>query len=734
MTIWKNALLGLFLASAGVYGCEGPVGPPGLPGETGEAGPPGENGEAGPPGPGVDAATRPFVTTGAGLKLSIQNAAIDQGGVVTVSFTITDGAGVPLDLHGVYTTGAVAPKFVVSWLGDPLTSGAPGAYTAYTLQNYKSADGTKNAMLPDSDTGGSFAEVGEGQGTYTYTFGTTLSNVDGSKTHTVGVWASRTFQGAEYVVNQTFDFVPDGSPVTNIRDIATTAACNQCHNPLAQHEDGTQRREVKLCVLCHTQQASDVSNGNSLDLGVMIHKIHRGKTLPSVVAGMKYELTEDDATLDDHSGTWFPGAVQNCVMCHQGTQGKDAWQKYPTRAYCGSCHDGTSFTSTYPSWQHLHPGGVQNDDSICWQCHIPQGTQNAIVNSHAISATMPNAPVIDIAITSVQSTAPGDVPIVHFTVTKNGSALDILSTPLASMSVVLAGPTTDYTQTEPIQYTIQGSGATGTLAQDGQVGSYTYTFPAPIDPGATGTYAIGMEGWINDPVYTSLRYASLNPVVYVAVTDQFAAPRREVVDRTKCNSCHYDLNAHGGGRRSPEYCVMCHTSNKVNDQRVARYEVADTTANSVSFQVMVHKIHRGNQLAQGYVLGGYPGPTQSNPGGTPIDFGTVEFPGNQKACWACHSGTSYMLPLPGDQIPVKTAQVLQCNDAPLVSGQYCTDRSVANEAYLAPAGAACTGCHDAQSTVAHAQIMTSQQGVESCETCHGLGKQWDVQAVHTLPP
>ena len=731
----KNAILLFLLASAvAVAACEGPVGPPGLPGEPGEAGGPGPTGDAGPPGTFDGTVPRQSVTTGPGLKLAVQSASIDQSGVVTVSFTVTDGAGVPLDLQGKYTDGAVSPKMVLSWLADPNADGTPGAYTAYTLQSHKSVDGTTTTTLPDSDTNGTFVEVGVGQGTYTYTFGTTLSSVDAAKTHTLGVWATRMFNGLEYVANTTFDFVPNGSAVTNVRDIVTTAACNQCHNPLEQHEDGTARRDVKLCVLCHSQQAVDPSNGNSLDLGQMIHKIHRGKSLPSVVAGMPYKLTEDDATYDDHSDTWFPGGVQNCKMCHQGSQGPDVWQKHPSRLYCGTCHDGTSFTATYPSWQHLHPGGVQNDDSQCTQCHIQQGTQYAIENAHATAATMPNAPVLDIQIKSVDSTAPGQTPVVHFTITKNAQPLDVLGTPLTGMSVVLAGPTTDYTQTQPIQYTIQGSGASGTLVQDGAVGSYAYTFPAAIAASATGTYAIGMEGYIQDPIYTTIRYASLNPVFYVPVTDTVAVPRRTVVDRTKCNSCHYDLAEHGGSRRSPEYCVMCHTPNKVNDQRVARFEVPTTTANSVNFKVMVHKIHRGNQLVQGYVLGGYPAPTTSNPAGTPIDFGTVAFPGNLKACWACHASTSYQLPLPDGLIPTKTSQVLACNDDPLVSSMYCTNRSVQSESFLAPIGAACTGCHDAPSTVAHAQLMTTQSGVESCETCHGLGKQWDVQAVHTLPP
>jgi len=738
----KNTLLALLLAGVTAVACEGPIGPAGPPGEPGEAGLPGPAGEAGPPGPGLDAAVpRAHVTTGPGLKLSIQSASIDANGVATVAFTVTDGAGVPLDLTGTYTEGQVVPKFVISWLGPrdtslgkPQDNGSPGEYTAYTLQSHKSVDGNKTANIPDSDTNGTFAEVGVGQGTYTYTFGTTLTNVDATKTHTVGVWAYRMFDNLEYVVNQTFDFVPNGSAVTEIRDIANTKACNQCHNPLAQHEDGTVRRDVKLCILCHSTQAVDVSTGNSLAMPDMIHKIHRGETLPSVIAGFPYKLTEDNATYDDHSDTRFPGAVQNCVMCHQGSQGQDAWQKYPSRRECGTCHDNISFTSTFPSWQKLHTGGAQADDSQCWQCHIPQGTQNAIVNVHAIAATMPNAPVVDIKITSVDNTGPGQTPAVHFTVTKNATPLDILSTPLNGLSTVLAGPTTDYTQTQPIQYTIQGTTPVGTLVQDGSVGSYKYTFPAAILANATGTYAIGMEGYITDPVVTTIRYASLNPLFYVPVTDSSAVPRRTVVDRTKCNSCHYDLAAHGGARRSPEYCVMCHTPNKVGDQRVARFEVPTTVAQSVNFKVMVHKIHRGNQLEQGYVIGGFPAPTVSNPGGTPEDFGKVAFPGNLKACWACHASTSYQLPLPVGLIPTKTQQVLQCDDNPLVSNVYCTNRSVQSESFMQPIGAACTGCHDGASTVAHAQIMTAQNGVESCETCHGSGKQWDIQVVHTLPP
>ena len=40
-----------------------------------------------------------------------------------------------------------------------------------------------------------------------------------------------------------------------------------------------------MCVLCHTPQNVDTTTGNSLDLKVMVHELHMGKNLPTVVAG-----------------------------------------------------------------------------------------------------------------------------------------------------------------------------------------------------------------------------------------------------------------------------------------------------------------------------------------------------------------------------------------------------------------------------------------------------------------
>jgi OmcA/MtrC family decaheme c-type cytochrome len=386
----------------------------------------------------------------------------------------------------------------------------------------------------------------------------------------------------------------------------------------------------------------------------------------------------------------------------------------------------------------LHSGGAQNDDAACMngQCHGPS-SRYSVVNVHATPSTDPGAPTLVLTINSMTNTQPGQTPVLHFSVTENGLPLDALATPLPWLAATIAGPTTDYSQAEPLTYTIEnGAVPASGLVLDGTVGSYAFTLPAAIPASAAGSYAVGMEGYLEPSganVLYAAPYAALNPVAYFAVTDTTPVARRTVVDRTKCNGCHYDLVAHAGTRKSPEYCVMCHTPNEVDDQNAPRFEVPATTVQSVNFKVLVHKVHRGSQLAQGYVVGGDPGPTPTNPAGTPVDFGKVLFPGDQRACWACHDSTSYLPPLPAGLLPTVTQEVLACEDSPLDAGAYCVDRVVEGQSTLAPLSTACTACHDSPSSIAHAESNISD-GTESCLTCHGNGAVWDVQTVHVLPP
>ncbi len=483
----------------------------------------------------------------------------------------------------------------------------------------------------------------------------------------------------------------------------------------------------------------------------MIHKIHRGRFLPSVLDGGAYALTEDvpvstDAGADaaatqpvlaDHSAAWLPaGQTQNCGACHQGSQG-GVWASAPSRAACSSCHDRTSFVYPPPAGWTLHPGGQQKDDSACLSsgCH-GASDRYGIASVHATPATDPGAPTLGLTINGVTGTAPGATPVLHFSVTRNGQPLDILASPLPWLAATIAGPTTDYAQAAPVLATIENGAAAPGLALEGAVGSYTFTFPDPIPAAATGSYALGMEGYLQPSGATPLYrapYAALNPVAYFAVTDAAPVPRRSVVERAKCNACHYDLAAHGGMRRSPEYCVMCHTPSAVDDGNAPRFEVSATTVPSVGFKTLVHKIHRGSRLAQGYVIGSSPA-TPANPGGTPVDFGQVRFPGDLRACWGCHASTSYLLPLPSGLLPTVAEEILACDDPASTPGAYCANRTVQSQSLLPVLTSACTACHDSPASVAHAQANVAQDGTESCAGCHGAGEPQDVQTVHTLPP
>jgi OmcA/MtrC family decaheme c-type cytochrome len=91
-----------------------------------------------------------------------------------------------------------------------------------------------------------------------------------------------------------------------------------------------------------------------------------------------------------------------------------------------------------------------------------------------------------------------------------------------------------------------------------------------------------------------------------------------------CNRCHNVLSAHGGSRQDLKLCVTCHQPQTVDPD----------TGNTVDFKVMVHKIHRGENLPS--VQAGTPyviiGNNQSI-----HDFSDVVFPQDIRNCVRCHT-------------------------------------------------------------------------------------------------
>lgn len=717
---WWAGLVCLALA---VVGCAGPPGDDGATGPTGATGPSGDPGKDGTDGTsGETGATgepgKNAYLVGPGLKVELLDFQIPASKKAKATFRVTDDAGTPLDYFGKYTEGAVSVRASLAWL-DVKPNGDPGFYTSYiTGPNGK----------PTVDAGGTVTEVDFENGIYAYELETLIDVANPDNTHTLGFWATRTFEGATYDVELVKSFLPSGGPITQKRDIVRTDACNHCHAPLETHGFV---RETTLCVTCHNDKAVD-EVGTSVEFSVMAHKIHRGSALPSVVLGGKYELVGPNGDVHDYSGAGFPAELQTCNSCHTGDQGQ-IWDTAPQKKICLSCHDNTSFDEPpVPAGMVAHAGGPQPDETKCTVCHPSAGGLQGIADVHLTALTDPESPLYDVKITTVESTAPGQNPQVVFTVTENGQPLDILAAPMTRFVVTVAGPTTDYASFW--QNTVQGTGASGTLvAEPG--GGFRYTMSTPIPAGATGSYAVGIEAYNQPGGAAAPRYAAHNPVAFVAVTDAAPVPRREVVEEKSCNNCHVQVQAHGGSRNNPQYCVFCHNANQTGDERIARVESTTVEALSLSMAHFIHRIHTGKDLAQKpYTLGGFPAPTKANPLGTPIDFGEAGFPGDRKKCWTCHKGDSFRLPMPEGVLATKT-QTLACTEDPVADADsYCDVRVVSKETPIYPEAAACTGCHDSKAVVAHTMTTTAAGGLEACDTCHGPGSDYDVEKVHQPSP
>jgi OmcA/MtrC family decaheme c-type cytochrome len=691
--------------------CEGPGGPPG---------------PGGPDGPGDG----PY-ETGPGLVVTIVDAAI-AGGTATTTVELTDADGTPLDRTGARTAGVVNLSFVLAHLGRD-ARGEATTYTAYTTRVQTAPDGT-SAEQAAGESDGTWEALGTARGRYRYTFATPIDVADASATHTVGVYGARVQEGATDFDDDTFDFVPAGGDVEYRREITDDAACARCHHQLAAH--GGARRSVALCITCHTPQTVDPDTGHTMDMRVLIHKIHMGKDLPSVRAGTPYVVIGFNQSVHDYSTVGFPApnTVSHCASCHVG----DEWQTHYSAATCASCHDRTWFghPDQVPAGYTVHGGGQQGDDT-CGVCHsvdLPALPPTSVVTAHRVDLFAADRPEPQLAITAVRDTGPGERPTIRFTVAVQGQPRDILAEPLNALRATFAGPNTDFARSW--QATIQGPNATGTLVAGDAPGEVVWTAPASaaIPEAATGSYTVGLEANLTSP--RGVRIPARAPLQAFAVTDAEPSPRRQIIDDAKCNDCHGILSFHGGNRANAMYCPMCHNPNNVNDERAPRFEGRQVYVHTVQLTHMVHRIHMGEALTQPYVLGGNPGPTEANPQGTPQDFGHVRYPAPRARCSTCHVGESHRLRTSTAGMLPAFDQIFTCTEDPGADDdELCEPFSPATPAQnafvpietilLRPQTAACTGCHDAPATYAHALVMTAGNGIESCAVCHGPGGQFE---------
>jgi OmcA/MtrC family decaheme c-type cytochrome len=287
----------------------------------------GDPGDPGPPG------TSPWFTADP-VDVEITNLAVTAT-VATIDFTLDDKVGpggAPLDRLGLLTQGPVSVGFVLGQLAVD-SAGNAGQYTAYTVRVVDGAtQGTTESVIAN------FEAVDVLHGAYRYTFATPLTGFDPTLTQTAIAVASRTVDGKTAFDRAEQSVRPaGGAPLA--RAVAGEAKCASCHGSFEAH--GGRYDAIEQCVVCHQPQGSDPDTGNTIDLKVMAHKIHRGKELPSVIAGTPYQIIGFGGSVHDWSTVEFPfsNSVKNCVGCHAQAAQADNWKTKTSDAACTSCHD-----------------------------------------------------------------------------------------------------------------------------------------------------------------------------------------------------------------------------------------------------------------------------------------------------------------------------------------------------------------------------------------------------------
>jgi OmcA/MtrC family decaheme c-type cytochrome len=654
-----------------------------------------------------------------GLKIIVNSITIGSDRKPVVDLNLTDSLDQPLDRLGKVTPGAISLSFVLSWY-DPTTQN----YTSYITRTETAGADTPHpgakAIQAAADSGGTFTDLETGH--VKYIFGNALpSGFDASKTHTLGIYSTRNLAvvpgidpalAKSYFANSETDFRPDGNAIAATAkwdEIRQAASCNNCHDPLSAH--GGARQDVKLCVLCHSPQTSDAETGNTVDFKVMIHKIHFGKNLPSVIAGHPYQIYGFGNAILDFSTVGFPQDPRNCVSCHEGTDPANkpaqaqSWYTRPSRASCGACHDDIDWTTGAN-----HPAGPQADDASCASCHVPEsGTEfdASVKGAHTIPYRSKQLKGMTATIVSMSNFAAGKKPTVVFSL-KNGDNTPIDPTKLQTFSPIFAGPTSSYRT-----YFSESGLASGKNPAmfDAASGNTTFTFSTPLPADAKGSWSASVDlrratSLVRGDGKPNIAFSesTVNPVKSTSVDGTPLVPHRTTVTIAQCNVCHDSLRLHGGQRLTSDECVMCHNPTRGDeDRRPANAGPPE----SITFKRLIHRIHTGENLTQDFTVYGF--------GASVNNFNGIRFPGDRRDCAKCHTGGSFALPLPTGEDNVTTLR------------DYFSPQG--------PATAACLGCHDGRDAAAHAYLNTTTFGgtgqpAEACATCHGTGKDWDVAKVH----
>jgi OmcA/MtrC family decaheme c-type cytochrome len=636
-----------------------------------------------------------------------------------IEFTLKSSAGTGL-------TGLTEARFAVAKL-IPGASGNSARWQSYINRNATPDGGlviqatTESAYISGAADPTRGTLVSLGSGNYRYTFANDLSlvsttsdsNGDGNNevldvtyeagaTHRIGIQNGSStnpsgltsFKANGYVDVVPNSLLPDGGTASTLlgdtRAIVSKAACNNCHGLLNIHG---RRYETGYCVICHNPGSTDAPTGNTVDLKVMVHKIHMGEELPSVRDGGTYKIGSAN-----FSTVVFPRRIADCTACHQGGAQADNWKTVPTQEACGACHDNIQFAAGVG---HI----AQANNLACAACHGTPDSTKPTTEAHA-NKVQAAADKFKYVIGSVTNTAPGQNPKVTFQIVDpDGGAPYDLTDPAftqtasgaSTLAILFGWSTSDFNNAgsgaalgQPVSINALADG--GVQVEDANTKTYSVTSPTAVPANATGSGIVALQG---HPALLAAdggatRLPVTNELKYFAITDTAPKARRAIVDIAKCNNCHGNLSLHGNNRTGKiEVCAICHNPNATDlSRRPTDGGVAPDgkPEETIDLKVMIHAIHSAENSVRGTAK-----PITVYGRGGPNTFGDVRYPNVLSNCQACHAGTtSWALPI-ADQVPGTT----------ILSGASRSDQ--ADDLRMTKTGAVCSSCHANPAAKGHMQ-------------------------------
>ncbi len=390
-------------------------------GDTAKKDSDGGAGPVDPPGPPPTGGSGVPVASAKFIRSSIVSATIPEDGKPIIEVRLENESGQPL-----IGLQAANISFVLARL-EPGINGKSNGWRAITRRTEAfpaplpasavTGTGPTNQATTEPATRGKWVEGNQANGQYFYTFAQSVKGIgdipfDPALVHRVGLEIRlRPAGAAEFIPanNAVFTWAPTtGGEVDSGREIVDNDTCNACHDNLVFH--GGARFDLQYCAMCHESYSFDAQTGNTIDLRVMIHKIHRDN-LPT----KPYGIFGYGNTWYDYSHIQFTQDQRNCETCHEesdaDTPQASFWRTNITRETCGSCHDYVNFDTG------VGHGGVAATDDQCATCHGPSSNFGVRPDQVHFDPLLRAGAKFKYEVLNVADSAPGQKPTVTIRVT-----------------------------------------------------------------------------------------------------------------------------------------------------------------------------------------------------------------------------------------------------------------------------------------------------------------------------